>query len=101
MPKSTLKRLPPKKRPRKAKANTRGAVATETLLIELSGETLAVKHAVEQAGGVVTGQYLDPLGGNQLLLAVLPIDKVEPTPFQRDVSDAHHKKLADVLDRTG
>ncbi len=101
MAKSTLKRLPPKKRPRKAKANTRGAIALETLLPNLTGDALAAKTAVEQAGGVVTGQYLDPLGGNPLLLAVLPIDKVEPTPFQRDVSDAHHKKLADVLDRTG
>lgn len=27
--------------------------------------------------------------------------KVEPPPFQRDVSDLHHKKLADVIDRTG
>jgi ParB family chromosome partitioning protein len=26
---------------------------------------------------------------------------VEPTPFQRDLSDMHHKKLADVIDRTG
>jgi ParB family chromosome partitioning protein len=45
--------------------------------------------------------YYDPLGRNPLLLAVLPIDKVEPTPFQRDVSDMHHKRLADVLDKTG
>ena len=45
--------------------------------------------------------YKDPLGGNPLILAVLPLDKVEPTPFQRDVSDMHHKRLADVLDRTG
>jgi len=101
MAKSTLKRLPPKKRPRKAKSNTRGTAASETLLLELSGEALAAKEAVEQSGGIVTGQYLDPLGGKPLLLAVLPIDEVEPTPFQRDVSDAHHKKLADVLDRTG
>lgn len=101
MAKSTLKRLPPKKRPRKAKSNTRGALASETLLPELTGEALAVRAAIERAGGVVTGQYLDPLGGNPLLVAVLPIEKVEPTPFQRDVSDSHHKKLADVLDRTG
>jgi ParB family chromosome partitioning protein len=26
---------------------------------------------------------------------------VEPTPFQRDVSDMHHKRLADVIDKTG
>src|SRR5882672_8625555 len=99
MAKSTLKRLPPKKRPRKAKSNTRGSTATETVLLEISGEALITKAAIEKAGGVVTGQYLDPLGGHQLLLAVLPIDQVEPTPFQRDVSDAHHKKLADVLHR--
>ncbi len=101
MRKSTLKRLPPKKRPRKAKANTRGADAAATILTDLDRETLAARAAVERSGGVVTGQYLDPLGGQPLLLAVLPLDQVEPTPFQRDVSDAHHKKLADVLDRTG
>jgi ParB family transcriptional regulator, chromosome partitioning protein len=101
MPKSTLKRLPPKKRPRKAKSNTRGTTAAETLLSELTGQALETKEAVERAGGVVVGQYYDPLGKHPLLLAVLPLDKIEPTPFQRDVSDMHHKKLADVLHRTG
>src|SRR3954463_12711908 len=101
MAKSSLKRLPPKKRPRKAKSGTRGRAATETELPELTGEALAAKAAIEKAGGVVTGQYLDPLGGQPLLLAVLPLEKVEPTPFQRDVSDSHHKRLADVLDKTG
>jgi len=101
MAKNTLKRLPPKKRPRKAKANTRGVAAADTALPEITGEALATRAAIEKAGGVVTGQYLDPLGGQPLLLAVLPIDRIEPTPFQRDVSDMHHKKLADVIDRTG
>ena len=101
MAKPKLKRLPPKKRPRKAKANTRGVVAGESVLTELSGDALAAKEAIVRAGGVVTGQYLDPLGGQPLLIAVLPLEQVEPTPFQRDVSDMHHKKLADVLDRTG
>ncbi|HET7536551.1 MAG TPA: ParB N-terminal domain-containing protein [Candidatus Didemnitutus sp.] len=96
-----LKRLPPKKRPRKAKSNTRGVEAAAAVLPELSGDALATKSAVERAGGVVVGQYADPLGQNPLLVAVLPLDKVEPTPFQRDVSDMHHKKLADVLHRTG
>jgi len=31
------------------------------------------------------------------VLAALPIDKVEPTPFQRDLSEAHAAKLADVI----
>jgi len=93
--------MPAKKRPRKAKANTRGIVPAETAVTSLTGDALAAKEAVERSGGVVTGQYLDPLGGNPLLLAVLPIDRVEPTPFQRDVSDTHHKRLSDVIDRTG
>jgi ParB family chromosome partitioning protein len=101
MPKSTLKRLPPKKRPRKAKAGTRGAEAAQAVLPELSGLAAETKAAVERAGGVVVGQYADPIGQQPLLLAVLPVASMEPTPFQRDVSDMHHKKLADVIDRTG
>ena len=101
MAKSNLKRLPPRKRPRKARANTRGAEAAAALLPELSGLALETKAAIEQAGGVVVGQYLEPIGRRPLLLAVLPVGQVEPTPFQRDVSDMHHKKLSDVIDRTG
>jgi ParB family chromosome partitioning protein len=99
--KSTLKRLPPKKRPRKAKAGSRGADATDALLPELTGHAAETKAAIESAGGVVVGQYLDPIGRLPLLLAILPVAKIEPTPFQRDVSDLHHKRLADVIDRTG
>jgi ParB family chromosome partitioning protein len=50
---------------------------------------------------VVLGAYHDPLGRTPVLLAMLPIDAVEPTPFQRDLSQMHHRKLADVLNRTG
>ncbi len=56
---------------------------------------------MEKEGGHVVGSFYDPLGKNPLILAVLPLDSVEPTPFQRDVSDMHHKRLADVLNRTG
>jgi ParB family chromosome partitioning protein len=56
---------------------------------------------VEKAGGALVGQYKEPLGGHPALLAVLPIDAIEPTPFQRDLSDTHHKKLADVINKTG
>jgi ParB family chromosome partitioning protein len=101
MAKSTLKRLPPKKRPRKAKAGTRGAEAAESVLTDLTGVAAETKAAIERAGGLVVGQYLDPIGRHPLLLAVLPIASMAPTPFQRDVSDMHHKKLADVIDRTG
>jgi ParB family chromosome partitioning protein len=36
-----------------------------------------------------------------LLLAVLPVDRVEPTPYQRDASDAHVKRLMNAIDKIG
>ena len=60
-----------------------------------------VVKRVEQEGGAVLGACRDPLGGKPLLLAMVPIDSVEPTPFQRDLSEAHHKKLAGVIEKTG
>ena len=95
------KRAPARRKPRKAKAGTRGITALECRLDTLSGDGNEVKTRVENEGGFVLGCYNDPLGKNPLVLSVLPIDSVEPTPFQRDLSDMHHKKLADVLDRTG
>jgi hypothetical protein len=58
-------------------------------------------RAVKKAGGCVVGLYKDPLGGPQTLLSILSVDTVEPTPFQRDVSDAHHKLLANVINKAG
>jgi len=95
------KRAPARRKPRKAKAGTRGLTALECRLDTLAGEGNEVRTRVENEGGFVLGCYSDPLGKNPLILAVLPLEAVEPTPFQRDLSDMHHKRLADVLDRTG
>jgi ParB family chromosome partitioning protein len=51
-------------------------------------------------GGAVLAAYREPLGGNALLLAALPIERVEPTPFQRDISDAHVRRLTHAMDKT-
>ena len=56
---------------------------------------------VEDDGGAVVGRYSDPFGGTPLLLAALPIDRVEPTPYQRDPSDAHVKRLMGVIEKIG
>jgi len=95
------KRAPAKRRPRKAKAGTRGLTPAETRLEGLSGSAQEVAERVESVGGHLLGAYSDPLGKQPVLVAILPIDSVEPTPFQRDLSQVHHRKLADVLDRTG
>jgi len=96
-----MKRAPAKRRAKKAKADTRGLTPAECRLDMLSGAAEEVRERVKQAGGEVIGTYKDPLGGGALLACVLPIGAVEPTPFQRDLSDTHHRKLADVIDKTG
>jgi len=55
---------------------------------------------VRAAGGAPIGAYHEPLGGRTLLLASLPLNAVQPTPFQRDLSPAHTKRLAAKIDET-
>lgn len=96
-----VKRAPARRRPRKAKAGSKGLAAGECRLEKLEGPARIAGDLVEKSGGCVVGIYKEPLGGHPVLLAILPIGAIEPTPFQRDLSDAHHKRLADVINRTG
>ncbi len=57
--------------------------------------------AIEADGGSVLATYRDPLGGHWQILAGLPIDLVQPTPYQRDLSEAHVAKLCSAIDRLG
>lgn len=95
------KRAPARRRPRKAKPGTKGLTAGECRLEKLEGPASSASDLVEKTGGCVVGIYKEPLGAHPVLLAILPIGAIEPTPFQRDLSDAHHKRLADVINRTG
>jgi ParB family chromosome partitioning protein len=95
------KRAPAKRAPKKAAAGSRGIEPKDTRLDADASEVADVRRRIEQTGGAVIGTYREPLGGNPVVFASLPIDKVEPTPFQRDLSEAHHKKLAGVMDKTG
>ncbi len=93
-----MKRAPAKRRPRKAKPNTRGLTPKECRLEDLPQD---LSDRIEKEGGIILGGYNDPLGKNPVVAAILPIDAVAPTPYQRDLSQMHHRRLADVLDRTG
>jgi ParB family chromosome partitioning protein len=96
------KRAPPRRKtPRKAQPRTRGIEPADCTLDLNSDATHEVRKRIADSGGQVLGCYSEPLGGNALVLAALPIDSVEPTPFQRDLSDTHHKKLSEVINRTG
>jgi ParB family chromosome partitioning protein len=56
---------------------------------------------VEADGGVVLATYLEPFGGTPILLTALPVERVEPTPYQRDPSLPHVKRLMNVVETLG
>jgi ParB family transcriptional regulator, chromosome partitioning protein len=60
-----------------------------------------LKRSIEQDGGEVLAAYREPYGGHWLLTAALPIEQVEPTPYQRNLSDAHVRKLEFVIAKLG
>ena len=60
--------------------------------------TASLAALVEDDGGAVLAAYRDPFGGKPVLIVSLPIERVEPTPFQRDPSDPHVKRLMTVIE---
>jgi ParB family transcriptional regulator, chromosome partitioning protein len=58
-------------------------------------------EAIEADGGSVLAPYKDPLGGRWQIFAALPIDLVEPTPYQRDLSQPHVERLSKAMDKLG
>jgi ParB family chromosome partitioning protein len=91
----------PKRKSRKTKSapEPRGLEATRLSPGSHPAPVERLRLAIEGDGGAVLGVYRDPLGGNWQLVAGLPIDVVVPTPFQRNLSDAHVTKLADAIDK--
>ncbi|MFN0180369.1 MAG: ParB N-terminal domain-containing protein [Gemmatimonadales bacterium] len=96
-----MPKAPSKKKRAKAPPPARGLAAPGLT----EGQTPAnVAHLVREIGadgGVVIGTYRDPLGGQWQVLAGLPIEKVAPTPYQRDLSETHVARLTDAIDRLG
>src|SRR3982750_4235008 len=81
----------------KAKAKGRGKKPRGT-----PRQRRGVKLRPTELGGpgrALLASYLEPLGGHALMLTALPGDKVVPTPFQRDISDAHVRKLTQAMDK--
>jgi len=56
---------------------------------------------VERDGGHVLGCYQEPLKEAWQLFVLLPLDKVQPTPYQRDLSKPHVKRLQEVMKKLG
>jgi ParB family chromosome partitioning protein len=91
---SARKRLTPRKQ-------KQGLEASDTTLDLAAPEVRALVNAVQAVGGAPVGAYREPLRGRPLLLAEVPIEAVDPTPFQRDLSPTHTRRLAEKIEETG
>jgi ParB family transcriptional regulator, chromosome partitioning protein len=52
---------------------------------------------VEADGGRALAVYREPVGGNWQAFCLLPLGAVVPTPYQRDLSPTHAKRLTEVV----
>ncbi len=77
-------------------------MARPALAVHPRGETPPAEverlaAAIEEDGGAALAAYRDPVGGHWQLFALLPRAKVQPTPYQRDLSKAHSERLLKVI----
>jgi ParB family chromosome partitioning protein len=88
------KRLTPRK-------EARGLAGEESLLALDDPAVAPLAGRIRAQGGTPVGAYREPFSGKPLVVAVLPLKSVEPTPFQRDLSPTHTKRLAQKIEETG
>jgi len=98
-PKTSKK--PRRKKRAAAEPRTRGIAADAIGSGTPPAAITRLAEAIEADGGTVLAPYKDPLGGNWQIFAALPIDLVEPTPYQRDLSKPHVERLSKAMDKLG
>ena len=89
------------RRRRKPAGQSTGLSATELQAAAPPGEVAELHRAIDEDGGKVLAVYREPYGGHWLMLAALPIALVEPTPYQRNLSETHVRKLEAVIGKLG
>lgn len=90
----------PKKR-RKLAGKSLGLEASQLSASAKPENVQALERAIASDRGAVLAVYREPFGGHWLIIAALPIDKVEPTPYQRNLSDTHVRRLEGVIAKLG
>jgi ParB family chromosome partitioning protein len=58
---------------------------------------VALARELEEHGGHVLAVYTEPVGKRWQLFSLLPLEQVEPTPYQRNLSKPHVKRLQEVI----
>jgi ParB family transcriptional regulator, chromosome partitioning protein len=100
-PKAESDKAPARKKKAKPEAGSVGLSALECAELALPAQHGALKERIEREGGRVLSAYREPLSGHWLLLSALPIERVAPTPYQRELSKTHAQRLSDVIAKVG
>jgi ParB family chromosome partitioning protein len=99
--KSVVRRKPGKRRSLAPRKGPRGPAPLEVALALDDRAIAPLAACVRELGGSALAAYREPCGASPVLLAVVPVDRIEPTPFQRDLSPAHVQRLAAKIDEVG
>ncbi len=78
-----------------------GLAAVEVAEGERPPEVVELEEAIVRDGGVALSAYRDPFGGRWIVLAALPLERVQATPYQRELSAPHADRLAEVIPKVG
>lgn len=89
------------RRRRKPAGTSTGLGAVELQAAAPPGEVGALHQVIEGEGGKVLTAYREPYGSRWVVMAALPIELVEATPYQRNLSDTHVRKLEAVIGKIG
>jgi ParB family chromosome partitioning protein len=94
-------RKPHRKKKTAAEPGSRGIPADSIAAGTPPAALTQLAGSIQDDGGTVLAPYRDPLGGHWQIFAALPIDLVEPTPYQRDLSKPHVERLSEAMDKLG
>lgn len=99
--KKTKKKTGAPRKRRKLAGKSIGLTAKELLETASPSAVDELHRAIDKDGGNILATYREPFGGQWLVLAALPIEQVEPTPYQRNLSEPHERKLEGVIAKLG
>lgn len=101
MPSKTTREPSTARRRKKPAGKSQGLVATEVAADNAPQEITDLTDAITRDGGRVLATYREPFNGRWVVFAALPIEQVEPTPYQRNISETHVRRLETVISKLG
>jgi ParB family chromosome partitioning protein len=89
------------RRRKKPAGQSQGLVPADLAAGDIPQQVSDLSDAISRDNGRVLATYREPYNGRWVVFAALPIDQVEPTPYQRNISETHVRRLEGVIGKLG